>query len=192
MIRLYIKIILISVVILSICLGIVEMVAELQPLNPVLQGFVEACEGKPQPCWYGITPGVTTLAAWRQIQSEKLNQVIADLGANCKISISADTETVYGITMRGCNVTIGDLIQMLGTPQVFIYSCVGIFDYAFRDYISVASRPDWDMPFSEVSFSIQSFPSHLSSEGNVYQWMGFRPRRVYAKAQPAITCMGAG
>lgn len=34
----------------------------LQPPNPALAGFTEGCEGKPQPCWYGIVPGVTTEA----------------------------------------------------------------------------------------------------------------------------------
>jgi len=31
-----------------------------QPPNPALRGFVEGCEDKPQPCWYGIVPGVTS------------------------------------------------------------------------------------------------------------------------------------
>src|SRR5690554_275096 len=33
---------------------------ETQPLHPALRGFSEECEDKPQPCWYGIMPGVTT------------------------------------------------------------------------------------------------------------------------------------
>jgi hypothetical protein len=28
-----------------------------QPTNPALRGFIEGCENKPQPCWYGIVPG---------------------------------------------------------------------------------------------------------------------------------------
>ena len=31
----------------------------IQPINPALRGFTEGCEDKPQPCWYGIVPGVT-------------------------------------------------------------------------------------------------------------------------------------
>jgi hypothetical protein len=33
-----------------------------QPTHPALWGFTEGCEGKPQPCWYGIVPGVTRMA----------------------------------------------------------------------------------------------------------------------------------
>src|SRR5689334_13677459 len=32
-----------------------------QPIHPALRGFIEGCEDIPQPCWYGIVPGVTTL-----------------------------------------------------------------------------------------------------------------------------------
>jgi hypothetical protein len=31
-----------------------------QPPNPALRGFVEGCKDKPQPCWYGLVPGVTS------------------------------------------------------------------------------------------------------------------------------------
>jgi hypothetical protein len=38
-----------------------------QPPNPILRGFTEDCEGKPQPCWYGIMPSVTTTEAGKKI-----------------------------------------------------------------------------------------------------------------------------
>src|SRR5690349_20391817 len=28
--------------------------------NPLLRGFTQDCDDQPQPCWYGIVPGVTT------------------------------------------------------------------------------------------------------------------------------------
>jgi hypothetical protein len=31
-----------------------------QPTHPALRGFTEGCEGKPQPCWYGIVPDQNT------------------------------------------------------------------------------------------------------------------------------------
>jgi hypothetical protein len=37
-----------------------------QPPNPALRGFAEGCEGKPQPCWYGIVPGQTSLEVVQQ------------------------------------------------------------------------------------------------------------------------------
>ncbi len=32
-----------------------------QPPNPAVIGFVEGCRDKPQPCWFGVMPGVTTI-----------------------------------------------------------------------------------------------------------------------------------
>ncbi|NWG16744.1 MAG: hypothetical protein HXY41_08925, partial [Chloroflexi bacterium] len=42
-----------------------------QPPNPVLTGFIADCEDKPQPCWYGIVPGVTTMHEARTVLSNQ-------------------------------------------------------------------------------------------------------------------------
>ena len=31
-----------------------------QPSNPATDGFTQSCDGKPQPCWYGVVPGITS------------------------------------------------------------------------------------------------------------------------------------
>jgi hypothetical protein len=31
-----------------------------QPSLPGVQGFVDGCAGRPRPCWFGVTPGITT------------------------------------------------------------------------------------------------------------------------------------
>jgi hypothetical protein len=58
--RYYLKLIIpIAIVCLTFML-ITCAIGTTQPPNPALRGFVEGCEDKPQPCWYGIVPGVTT------------------------------------------------------------------------------------------------------------------------------------
>src|SRR5687767_4443952 len=43
------------------CLNlVVRAVGNSQPPLPVLQPFLDGCESKPQPCWYGVMPGTTT------------------------------------------------------------------------------------------------------------------------------------
>jgi hypothetical protein len=68
-----------------------KAIGSLQPPNPALRGFVEGCEDKPQPCWYGIVPGqtvtaqvVTTINALRHvpcditlIQSSHMNRILS-------------------------------------------------------------------------------------------------------------------
>ena len=47
-----------------------KAIGSLQSPNPALKGFTEGCENKPQPCWYGIVPGVTT---WEAAESILVN-----------------------------------------------------------------------------------------------------------------------
>jgi hypothetical protein len=59
MIRSYLKL---TIAIPIICLVLTLTASALgttQPPNPALRGFSEGCEDNPQPCWYGIVPGVT-------------------------------------------------------------------------------------------------------------------------------------
>jgi len=39
--------------------------SETQLPHPALRGFVEGCDGKPQPCWFGIVPGRVGLVLCR-------------------------------------------------------------------------------------------------------------------------------
>lgn len=51
---------------LSITLGLtlISLIAGtwggIQPPNPILRALTQNCDGQPQPCWYGIIPGMTT------------------------------------------------------------------------------------------------------------------------------------
>jgi hypothetical protein len=61
MLRFYLRLAIVMLplfVLLTITMG---ALASTQPMHPALRGFVEGCEGIPQPCWYGIVPGVTTI-----------------------------------------------------------------------------------------------------------------------------------
>ena len=194
MFRFHTKLILRWVIILLALMGIAHLLGRLRPVNPALRGFIEGCEDKPQPCWYGLVPGVTTPAELEQIQAEKLNQVISELSTNnCVVPFSFFENVLYRIRIKPCNITIGDLIQILGTPQLFTYTCSGRFLYAFHDFIGASSRPYWDSPYSKIlGFTVTSVPSHLlqlADESDTYQWMSFRPRRAYEQAQPDVYCM---
>jgi len=57
MIRVFIKVISgLTVIFLTMTVA-ARALGGTQPPNPALRGFVEGCEGKAQPCWYGIVPG---------------------------------------------------------------------------------------------------------------------------------------
>lgn len=105
----------------------------MQPPNPALAGFSEGCEGKPQPCWYGIVPGVTTLEeaniflteqgyhSVRDYRSDKdtWNKVYIRLANNnCELDLSySETETATTVNLTSCqNLHLGDVMNTLGNP----------------------------------------------------------------------------
>jgi hypothetical protein len=61
LIRFYLKIILLCILALLALNMAARTLGSTEPPNPALEGFTVGCEGKLQPCWYGIVPGVTTV-----------------------------------------------------------------------------------------------------------------------------------
>jgi hypothetical protein len=57
----YLRLCIIFMLLFIVCGLVVRPLGSIQPIHPTLRGFVEGCEGIPQPCWYGIAPGVTEL-----------------------------------------------------------------------------------------------------------------------------------
>jgi hypothetical protein len=55
--RLYVKPIILFTILFVVFSLAARALGTTQPPNPALHGFMEGCEGKTQPCWYGIVPG---------------------------------------------------------------------------------------------------------------------------------------
>jgi len=106
-----------------------------QPPNPALRGFTEGCDGKPQPCWYGIGIARTNLSDAQKIM-DKLgyipinppilsNDIVGYERDKCDQVIflvikgsNTDDRFIYGQTITFCTTPkIGDLILALGQPQ---------------------------------------------------------------------------
>jgi hypothetical protein len=103
----------ISLLILSL---IARALGSTQPPNPALQGFMEGCEGKPQPCWYGIVPGVTTVAQAKNILSNYFNGDPNRLESSlCDFEIADFELDVISLTCRG--VHLGDVMSVIGVPD---------------------------------------------------------------------------
>ena len=65
--RLLLKFVFLIILLLTFTTFAVRAVGKTQPANTALQGFTEGCAGTPQPCWYGIVPGVTTVAESHEV-----------------------------------------------------------------------------------------------------------------------------
>jgi hypothetical protein len=60
-----------------------------QPSDLLLRGLAEGCRTKPQPCWYGIVPGVSTL--------DEMDTYLraAQSDAETRLQASAHTDSTY-------------------------------------------------------------------------------------------------
>lgn len=122
-----------------------------QPPNPALAGFTVGCEGKPQPCWHGIVPGVTTLFDTKLILENNgydygpysssntgVSGITARLRPNrtCKAWFIYDgNDVLMNFSIQYCSgLRFGELMSFLGTPQL-------THDCSFVDQNNVGNRP---------------------------------------------------
>ena len=166
-----------------------------QPPNPALRGFVEGCEGKPQPCWYGIVPGVTTAEQLVQIEAKKLISIKSQLENKCEIFVRNENDVVYGIFIRNCKgVRIGDLAQIFGLPQFFIPVCNAGTDYTFYESVVGTTNINWPSLFGEVRWlTVNGIASRrMQANQHHYIFQGFRSQQHYKKIYSGINCANRG
>jgi hypothetical protein len=65
--RLYLKLVFPFILMFAALNMAAPAFGNMQPTNPGLVGFSVDCEGKQQPCWYGIVPGETTADEQRDL-----------------------------------------------------------------------------------------------------------------------------
>jgi hypothetical protein len=138
----------VAVIFLTLALA-ARALGGIQPPNPALRGFVEACGDKGQPCWFGIVPGETTFAAAQRTLNEMgyslqvRERCCADsiklwetnhpyyLPCSVRMETHADlntaqiVEVVHRFALRQCrDIQLGDLFLRLNNP-ILIYECPG-------------------------------------------------------------------
>ncbi len=115
----------------------------------VMRGFTEDCTDQPQPCWYGIVPGITTSADLQEkvsrigysIDSISTRQLDASLTMpdSCqRLSIQFELY-VQQVKIKLCNaVLLGDFVRQFGQP-----------DNVLLDPLSIGYRGEIQMLFGK-------------------------------------------
>jgi hypothetical protein len=170
-----------------------------QPPNLALRGFVEGCEDKPQPCWYGIVPGVTNLPVAEQAiihqgyqigsnfsdisfefignENEEFGKVILWRSENYVESISL----LYPTHMR-----LGDALAILGKSS-------GVSSIFHDDTVALA-YPDETFSitsyWNKVSYHERDSVAFLLTVHSVnpppplHPWHGIVPKWRYCQLEP--------
>lgn len=190
---------------LAALIGLAIGLGTFRPSHPALVGFVEGCEGQPQPCWYGIVPGETTRQEANRLLTalHYVQKVFTEDSAGYAPSRPEDQcmvllvmqkyqMTIDGLFLFECpGLQWGDLIGERLVPENVIDGCYGISTagdhvYAFgRGWLSINAT------VNTVGL-YQSQPPSLDSYGseNVYRWHGFASSAGYERLEPhsALTC----
>ena len=172
----------------------------LQPPHPILQGFTQGCEGKPQPCWYGIEP---TTASWSEVihnlkqaaftVTERMDKVTGltsiegfNETSNCSVRFNyGGSQAGGGRIILDCPIQLGDYILIAGAPET-IASCGGILHYnkgaislvtVTNDSPSLALSPQ--TPVTQMRMTqVEKKPPTA--------WMGYAPLWKYAQADSYV------
>lgn len=195
------------IVILTIaCFGLgwlARAAGSLQPPNPALAGFTVGCEGKPQPCWYGIVPGMTS---WEEANRLLLNfgysfsgftgSNIAKYTGEDEMSV-CDSEleyssapTIASIQLQCADVSFGDLAAALGSPKGIESYPGNAVRLIFKENISVleSGHLGWASLFTDVR--IVDLISPISNQPPPLRWLGLIPAWRYCQLEslPAEYC----
>ncbi len=169
-----------------------------QPPNPALVGFTLGCENQPQPCWYGIVPGMTNV--------EEASQIIENLGYGMERDenyrlFHAELRLPHYITLYGDPATqnltrlvldyyyakdaveVGAITALFGTPHSVIYTPdpVGL-GFAY-DYLYFGN--DGDFPLQTSIRFIGLRASRIPNNSQLSTpWRGYAPRWRYCQLDP--------
>lgn len=181
---------------------------ETQPPHPALRGFVEGCEGIPQPCWYGIVPGETWL--------DDTIQVLIELGytpggnsgsidtyifhsnwrqpgsvlvfARCT-SVDCNDPTYNLYLYDWSNLPLGEALSQFGPPPLFYYSGLNDELLSYPDaHIEVTPLEDLSNAFQSVE-AIRVGRSQYLNPPQSIPWRGFLPIHKYCPLPPIFQCL---
>lgn len=202
----------VAIIILTVLLAgsiAAKAIGSLQsPNNPALRGFTEGCEDKPQPCWYGIIPGVTTeeeanqilekLTYGKSVNIEHMSRYAEINIIDCDIHIGAYSNLVYAISWANCDgLSLGALMNKLGDPKGVYFMCPQtqerqFYTYGYTVFYTKSNLPKLYSlsPYNEIDYVDISPDQYDQREGNPidykYKWISFSLHRRYKQLQPEI------
>jgi hypothetical protein len=170
-------------------------------LNPALRGFVEGCEGKSLPCWYGIVPGITTIDEALSVMEEmgypsdsaerwdgETHIIFHDVGEmNMWVDLynyyfpHRDTNVVAEIYLRDLgDLQMIDMLAFFGAPSHITLSRHS--DYLLiHPSISVNLDGNYDGRLSQTFYEIHLATGFPLSAG--LEWKGRLKRDAYCEME---------
>ncbi len=131
--RFYLRFTILFIPLFALLIATMSALGSTQPIHPALRGFMEGCEDIPQPCWYGVVPGVTLFQDAERIlidhgyvfsNQETLYRNPASEFCSVGIYKYWPEEAVGWMFLENCTyVPLGGILDILGLPQDVHVTC---------------------------------------------------------------------
>jgi hypothetical protein len=180
----------------SVVIGTAHYWSPHQEMEGFLIGFHSGCDDQPQPCWFGIIPGVTTVAETERIlraagyeptyrpnfASITYGRVEAVIPCSVHLIYDQSTTPIFRIQFTDCSgLQFGDFINALGFPDSVLPSDNRTaFRYEFHTEILAAGS--LISPFSPIS-GFELRPNVMVQASFGIDWKGFQPQGWYCREQ---------
>jgi hypothetical protein len=179
---------------------------EAQPPHPALRGFVEGCEGMPQPCWYGIVPGGTpfhTVAdtltrlgyaanpnsgSIRTFTSVSPSQVPGSISltVSCSNLDCTHVPIQYLYLFQWNHLQLGEVMNTIGFPsRVFAGPAEHYLSFG-TSHLDVVPRRAWSSPFEPIKTLLLPGMAAFNERATGQPWRGFVPFSLYCRLEPAF------
>lgn len=178
------------------------------PPSPILNGFIDGCAAHPQPCWYGILPGKTTIAEASAIiegLGYSLEQTMPS-GGRGFYAADGTPERIFMYSYDAVNVNalllnyaraklqVGDALNFFGIPRSVFFDPITGHGLAYPA-VHLDLRLEWPSLRQQVwTIWLSDGDMTLSGgEGSAVEtdWRGFAPFWRYCQLDPAYTlCTG--
>ncbi len=181
--------------VLTITILAARLLGGTQPPNAVLSGFNDECENQPQPCWYGIVPGITTidqakthlLNAGYSIDSTSTLQFSAAKSTenDCQKAVILFDKRVKQINILLCEtVVLGDFVRRFNQPQYVILDPLSIWyrgeiQIVFGKQFSRLETVSYHTPLQEIIL----FQSKSSVPQLRQPWLDLLLQRKYCNLE---------
>ncbi|MEZ4670296.1 MAG: hypothetical protein R3E39_20510 [Anaerolineae bacterium] len=163
-----------------------------------LAGFLTGCEDLPQPCWYGIVPGKTSLETARQILTRNgyrnerpLDQITTMMDAPENSGLNS-----VNLVHRGSYLWLVGLYPRAGLPLRYVASALGspegivsnsphvVVSLAYGARLRVAINESTNARFSLFSSHIK-YVTLTAEPVQMLPWHGFMALWRYCQLEPA-------
>ncbi len=201
--RFYLKLTVMMALLLVIMTWAMRGIGAAQPGKVELAGFSVGCSDKPQPCWHGIVPEVTSLAEAERILLEAgysadptREQTYLRPGDQCPVVMNRDRVWVKRLILNlSCSpLQLGDMMASFGVPDGI--GAWRLFFGAGSIQAVVANQPELAAqnqcmdfsPLGRTTALVLQNPHVVTSNTEPIMWRGALTYLFYVKRYSAWTC----